>query len=147
MYVLTNTAKLFWWCRLWFHQLLLKEMWPLMTLSKYTRSTYQRLINVKKSLFDGKEDGVSLTFLKARRPLRKHWNSVIARHTQIFSPPKNHWNRCSHVLRMRTFWKCFKTSKYLSTRINETRKIKWTWVDAYQLWWRNQCSSSYVNFC
>ena len=43
--------------------------------------------------------------------------------------------------------KCFETLKYLSTCINETRKIKWTCIDAYQLWCRNQCWSSYVNFC
>ena len=42
------------------------------------------LIIVKRSLFNGKEDGIFMTFQKDRRRLRKHWNSVIATHTQIF---------------------------------------------------------------
>ena len=36
------------------------------------RTTYQRLLIVKRSLFDGKEDGVFVTFQKDRRQLRKH---------------------------------------------------------------------------
>ena len=55
-----------------------------MTSSKYTRAIYQQLIIVKWSLFDGKEDGVFVTFQKDCRQLCKHWNSVIAMHTQIF---------------------------------------------------------------
>ena len=64
------------------------EMWPLMTSSKYTRAIYQQLIIVKWSLFDGKKDGVFVTFQKDRRQLCKHWNSVIAMHTQIFQSSK-----------------------------------------------------------
>ena len=63
-------------------------MWPLMTSSKYARAIYQQLIIVKWSLFDGKEDGVFVTFQKDRRQLCKHWNSVIAMHTQIFQSSK-----------------------------------------------------------
>ena len=44
--------------------------------------------NVKWSLFDGKKDGVFVTFQKDRRQLCKHWNSVIAMHTQIFQSSK-----------------------------------------------------------
>ena len=44
--------------------------------------------NVKWSLFDRKKDGVFVTFQKDRRQLCKHWNSVIAMHTQIFQSSK-----------------------------------------------------------
>ena len=70
----------------WFHQLLLRcdHWWH----CQYTRAIYQQLIIVKWSLFDGKEDGVFVTFQKDRRQLCKHWNSVIAMHTQIFQSSK-----------------------------------------------------------
>ena len=42
------------------------------------------LNNCQGSLFNGKEDGMAVTFQKDHRRLRKHWNSGIAMHTQIF---------------------------------------------------------------
>ena len=63
-------------------------MWPLMTLSKYTRAIYQQLIMSSGVYLMEKKDGVFMTFQKDRRQLCKHWNSVIAMHTQIFQSSK-----------------------------------------------------------
>ena len=52
------------------------EMRSSMTSSRYTGTTYQRLIIVKKSLFNGKEDGVLITFQKDRRQLCIRLNNV-----------------------------------------------------------------------
>ena len=58
------------------HSLTPLEMRPSMASSRHTGTTYQRLIIVKRSLFNGKGDGVLMKFQKDRRQLRVRLSNV-----------------------------------------------------------------------